>query len=634
MLCEEGVFTTGCNYWASHAGTAMWSDWKPDIVKKDLEQIASSGMKVIRAFPLWSDFQPIKLLYGCSGAPHEYRFGEGALPQTDAGRNGVSEEMMERFRTFADMVHENGMKLAVGLITGWMSGRLFVPPALEGRNVLNDPLAVIWQVRFAKYFVKQLKNHPAILAWDLGNECNCMGTATKEEAWAWSASITNAVKSEDISHPVISGMHGLKPAPNAIWSIQDQGEITDILTVHPYPRFTPHCDRDPVNTVRNCLHAVAEASMYADIGGKPCIVEEIGTLGNMICSEKVAAEYMNTVLYSSWAHDCRSLLWWCAYDQDHLEKAPYDWNSVERELGLFRKDRTSKPVLEVFKKFNSFIDKLPFESLPPRMTDAVCVLTQGQDNWGAAFSSFILAKQAGFDMEFQYAGQQLKEAELYIMPSVCGGAPTSRAYWLELLERVHGGATLLLTHDDCILAPFNECFGLEVISRERRKAPVLFLMLADCWNISFECASDIKLNMRATTASVLASEADGNPVLTCNEYGKGKIFFLSVPIETYLSKLAGAFHAQDAQPFWKIYNHIAKPLIRKNRSVFNDNPFIGITEHPVSDTERLVVAINYSREKIKTELNFTESWKLKEFILKEESGISPERPLILKMLRK
>ena len=63
--------------------------------------------------------------------------------------------MIERFQYFADRAEENGLKLVVGLVTGWMSGRLFVPPALEGLNVLTDPLAIQWETRLVRYFVKR-----------------------------------------------------------------------------------------------------------------------------------------------------------------------------------------------------------------------------------------------------------------------------------------------------------------------------------------------------------------------------------------------------------------------------------------------------------------------------------------------
>jgi hypothetical protein len=50
---------------------------------------------------------------------------------------------MARFAAFADMAEKRGLQLLVGLVTGWMSGRLFVPPAFAGCNVLTDPLAIL-----------------------------------------------------------------------------------------------------------------------------------------------------------------------------------------------------------------------------------------------------------------------------------------------------------------------------------------------------------------------------------------------------------------------------------------------------------------------------------------------------------
>ena len=47
----------------------------------------------------------------------------------------------------------------------------------------------------------------------------------------------------------------------------------------------------------------------------------------------------------------------------------------------------------------------------------MCVLSEGQDQWGAAFSAFILAQQAGFSLEFQHGDQPTKRpAESFASP--------------------------------------------------------------------------------------------------------------------------------------------------------------------------------------------------------------------------
>ena len=185
-LFEEPFFI-GCNYWASHAGTNMWHVWDEEVVAEDFRRLAEKKIKVIRMFPLWPDFQPIRMLYGGGGAPREVRMGEDPLPDTDAGRAGVDEEMCRRFERLCELAQENGLRLIVGLVTGWMSGRLYVPPAMEGRNVLTDPWCINWEIRYVKYLVRRFRTQPAVAAWDLGNECNCMGRiddAAQAELWA------------------------------------------------------------------------------------------------------------------------------------------------------------------------------------------------------------------------------------------------------------------------------------------------------------------------------------------------------------------------------------------------------------------------------------------------------------------
>lgn len=607
-LTEPGKFVTGCNYWASHAGTAMWSDWRPEVVKADLEQLSRAGLQVLRVFPLWPDFQPLTALRGGHGQPVEYRHGEELFADSEAGQAGVSLPAFEHFQILADLAQQSGLKLIVGLITGWMSGRMFMPPALEGLNLLTDPLAIQWQVRFVRYFVRRFRDHPAIEAWDLGNEINCMAPVpSRQAAWLWTATIANAIRVEDATRPVVSGLHSLLPARKADWTMQDQGELLDLLTTHPYPIFTPHCDQDPVNTLRNLLHATAESRFYADIGGKPCLCEEIGTLGPIIASESIAAAYARTVLFSLWANDCHGLLWWCAYDQLHLEHAPYDWAGVERELGLVRIDRSPKPVLAEIGRFRAFIQELPVPALPLRLAEAVCILSEEQDQWGAAFSSFILAKQAGFDLEFQHIDQPLKPARLYLLPSVSGFSAISRHRWLELLDEVKNGAVLYFSHNDCLLSPFNEPFGMEVQTRQRRIQPAEFTLEGSTQ--PFKVNGPVKLALKSTGARVLGSEADGNPLFTCNAYGRGRIYFLGVPLELALSQQPGGFYGPEAQPFYAIYQEIARP-IQSDRAVSKDLPDIGITEHPLDDHRRVVVAINYSPEPLQTSLALAPGWQL------------------------
>ena len=95
-----GTFALGCNYWASHAGTAMWSNWQADVVERDFGQLAAHGIEWLRVVPLWPDFQPITQLGGHAGTPVEIGLGEEPLPEDAVGQTGVAIEMLRRLPEF------------------------------------------------------------------------------------------------------------------------------------------------------------------------------------------------------------------------------------------------------------------------------------------------------------------------------------------------------------------------------------------------------------------------------------------------------------------------------------------------------------------------------------------------------
>jgi len=612
-LTQSGGYVLGCNYWASHAGTNMWKNWRSDIVDSDLKQISDAGMHVIRVFPIWSDFQPIVQYYSAEGSLKEIRFKDSPLPGNGPGKNGVSEEMLNRFREFTDLAQKHNIKLIVGLVTGWMSGELFVPQALGGRKILTNPVSVMWQIKLVRTMVHEFKNNPAILAWDLGNECNVMEKVENSEAaYVWTASLTNAIKAEDQIRPVISGMHSLTSDSKAKWRIQDQGELCDLLTTHPYPFWTPHTSQDPANTIRTIMHSSAETRFYEDIGGKPCLVEETGIMGPMEANENSKAGFLRSILFNNWANDCHGLLWWCAYDQNHLDFPPYEWTAVERDLGLFRTDRSAKPVVNEILKFRKFLDNLPFKVLPQQKKEAVCILTDGQDQWGVAYSTYILAKQAGFDLEFQHGNQPIKEASLYILPSIKGTDLISRTDWFKIMDKVKNGATLYVSYDWGFLSHFLDQAGFEVVTSQNRNIPVNFI--SNDKNIkSFSMKSERKLNINVITAKVLAHEKDGNPIFTESKYGKGKIYFLAMPLEMNLTNTPGGFTENPAE-CWKIYQTIAQDIIKNNRTVTKNDPFVGITEHDLSIFEKVIVLLNFTPTDKNVALTINRDWKLEKVL--------------------
>lgn len=577
-------FMLGCNYWASHAGAEMWKNWDEEQVERDMQDLSEYGVKYLRVFPNWKDFQPVMPVYGGEGRIKEYML-EGCREPENPWY--LDEVMLDRFGKFCTVAEKYGMKLIVGLITGWMSGRLFIPSALNGKNLCTDPVALKFELLMVRGIVSRFCDRDVIYAWNLGNECNCMSKVnTREEAMVWTAAVSNAIRAADPDRPVISGMHSLSVDRDA-WRITDQADWNDILTTHPYAYFVPYCRNDPIDSIRTLMHGTCETMLYASVGKKPCLVEELGTLGPNICNDDISGSFMRLNLISNWANGSAGLLWWCAHEQLNLETPPYNWFMLERELGMLDINRRPKPILKEMKKFSDWLGTVDFELEAP-VKDALILLTKEQDCWATAFMSFILGKQAGVTLDFLAPNLDIPDSAVYFMPSVHSGCPLYARYYNQLLDKVYNGAVLYVSNGDAFFNKREEVFGASVISSEDTYDSGTFTFNGSVIPYERYC----KVGIEPTTAQVLANDGNGKPIFTVNNFGKGKFYYLNFPLEDMLSRQNHAFDGGA----YKIYEYVLKELLEK-KTVRKLNSKVGVTENG-----SIATVINYSNEPVKTGL--------------------------------
>ena len=597
IFCSGGFFV-GCNYWAKNAGMYMWSRWRPDVIEKELSELSKNGVTVMRVFPLWSDFQPLTGDCHAGGEYRSYRFRDNRPLPNEAG---VDPEMIRRFRQFCDISEKNGIELIVGIVTGWMSGRQFVPEVFEEKNVLSDPAAIMWQTRFVKHFVRELRDHPAVVAWDYGNECNCMGAGKAGPAafYNWMDHIGMAIRSQDVTRPVVSGMHGLSTSEFASAPIRLNGEISDILCTHPYSFYVPWCGKEAFNTMRTALHPTAESLLYRDIGGKPCFIEEIGNLGTSCTSDARTAAGMRTTMFSAWANDLKGCLWWCNSDQEVLEFPPYELTANERELGLLRQDYTPKPVMREMKAFQDFRVSLPFAKLPPRRSNAVIVVPEKTDGWIPGFGAYLLCKQAGIDPVFAGAEHELPEAPLYI---VCSGS-SDESYSFPAQRRFFekakvGGATVVVVYAAKSRYTFlREQTGLEVDYCCQASSQKTFA-LASCPDRTMTCSDDNTVRLIARECETLGRTTDGEPAFTRFALGKGSVYLINAPVDRATVARTNVLTGRDIVPYYLLFREAAKAAGLKLAVTKGDCPYVGLTEHPAGDGRTIVIAVNFEPREI------------------------------------
>ena len=581
---KNSEFMIGCNYWASNAGAEMWKNWDENVVEDDLRVLSENGMKYLRVFPNWRDFQPVHPVLRNNGAIIEYRLENDKIPDNPYYLN---REMLNRFEKFCALCDKYNLKLIVGLLTGWMSGRLFIPPVLYDKNLISDHLALYFEQLFVKGFVKEFKNQRSIYAWDLGNECSCMsGTDSFEKAAVWTMSITDAIKSSDQSRPIISGVHTMSPSRyNNPWTIQTQAQSSDYLVSHPYPFWSDLAAYDKISSAAVKLYPTALTKIYSEIGKKPCLIEEIGTMGPSVCNDKNSELFFKIILFSAWENNIPGVLWWCAYEQNDLKTIPYTWNMCETELGILDENKKPKQIMNAITDFQRFIDKIDF-SLPKPKSDAVCILTHGQDQLGVGYASYVFARQSGMNIDFCFYDENICNSEYYILPSYTGINIMPKDKYISLIDKVKNGATLLVSYNGGILSGFEKLTGLSVIETEQGN----FNGKTVISGYELEYTQKSKLSLKPTTAKVLAEDSDGNPVLSCNKLGLGKVYFCTFAPEA-LSVCKNSAFTQDMH---EIYSLCFSDIL-SNKPIKSKNDLLFVTEHYKND-ELYCVISNYSNK--------------------------------------
>ena len=595
---DRGIFTpggffVGCNYWGSQHGIRMWRAelWDEKEVEKDIAALAAMGMEVMRVFPTWSEFQPLVHNFAGSCSQRGYLSEIDDSPVYDP--LWLEEGAMKRFRFFCDTAHKHGVKLMVSLVTGWMSGRMFLPRALENRNLLSSPEALMLEGRFVRAFVRRMKYHPAIVAWDLGNECNNLGAAANSaEAWNWLNTVSSAIRMEDPRRKVVSGMHGISSSMHDTWNLQMQGELLDVLTPHPYPApWRVDANRGPFNGFRNALHQVGQCLFYEGVGGKRAFPQEVGNFGPTVSPDGICAVGMRQEMFASWMHGLCGFLWWCSFEQMNLGYHPFEGNAMERELGILKPDaaRTAKPQAKALRAFKEFKDSLPFKTLPPRRTDAVCLLSETEDFWQTSFGALMLAKQSGFDMTFAGAETRaLPDAKLYFMPSGRDWSTYSNSAWKRLLAKAEAGATVVVSRGGA--AGYSDWQRVTGLEQQMWRAPRSIDFEMD--GRPLHAADTFTAIQTPVDCEVVARDRTGNVVISRKRYGKGQVITINFDLEKQaMTSLPNVFEGDFSNELWRIYAYAARQA-GVRRLVTRADTRLVVTEHPRGDGSAIVCLLN------------------------------------------
>ncbi len=213
-------------------------------------------------------------------------------------------------------------------------------------------------------------------------------------------------------------------------------------------------------------------------------------------------------------------------------------------------------------------------------------------NW---FTVFGLAQQAGINLNFSYIEDVLPDAPLYIVPSLNSNSVSVNAVE-KLMNKVENGAILYISASYGFFRNFAKDFGIKIkkmLELENGSEKCLF----EENNEQFELILPLvkKFDVELCGAKAIAHTSDWNPLFFEYNYGKGKLFLLLSGFELWLSKLPHTFD----KDYYKIYSYLKKNAVTKQ--ILNaEDKFVTVTEHCLSNGNRIVVAINNQNKAVDT----------------------------------
>lgn len=359
-------FLLGVNYWPRRKAMYFWTQFDPGEVRDEFALIKDVGIRVVRFFLRWEDFQP------------------------EADR--IDPRQIRNLEAVAQTASDVGVLLEPTLFNGHMSGPNWSPawllsdqPAVPGdrplivggrvvdrrvRNVYVDPFAIAAEERIVRAAAGALSGHPAVWAWSLGNEPDLFcRPPTAEDGAAWTARITNLIHEIDPAHPVTIGLHTASIENQVGLRVDQLAEGTDFSVMHGYSIYAGWAKEPLDSDVVPYANALTAA-----LAGRPVLFEEYGLCTaqpgqpshyeaypvqgrgqyrQFFPSEEDGARYYEQVLQKLVKVGALGAFGWCFADYipELWDRPPCDQFIHERFFGFVRPDGSLKPHAEVIRRF-------------------------------------------------------------------------------------------------------------------------------------------------------------------------------------------------------------------------------------------------------------------------------------------
>jgi Cellulase (glycosyl hydrolase family 5) len=526
----------------------MYRDpWDSRAVASDLNELAALGANVVRIFCFLPDF----------------------LPSPDV----VSDKARERLEETIALAAQAKMWSIPTFLVGHMSGENWAPDWSWGKNWYSDPAILDASELLIGSIVSHFARDARIAAWLLTNEWPLFaGHTSIEESTRWAQRLLSVARAADPECNISTGdgawdlIEGTRGGPNSA-SLRD---LVDFFGPHFYPK--------EIDTMRHAAFASFSMKMVAP-GGRPVLLEEFGCSSDQ-ADDELAAAYYRTTLWSAFgAGNCGTLVW-NSHDFSIGNRPPYSHHPYELHFGIIRTDGSRKPQGLEFERFAAYVTRLELDDWQPFPARAAIGRTSyyGHDfpfDWGWTkpqmrdifLQAYGTSVHAGIDVSFvDLTAAQFGDLTTLLVPCL-QQVTTNDAARIEKFAR-DGGTVYVSYGGEPWFPDFGRLIGARLLIRYGLVedpgiacAVQLVKDFGDLENgttLNFAIRGALRRRSQVLckpeTATVLATDARGEPALLEHQLGLGRVIFVTYPLEYYYLEGLDASRESDLQ---KVYRAVA-----------------------------------------------------------------------------
>ena len=517
---RNALFPVGIDLYPLDDERSSFDDWYARDLEPDLAAIAAANLSLVRIFVSWKLFEPQVGQYNDDA---EDRLGEvlAALRAHDL-KAIVTFFADDRFSEMNDVT--------------WA----------KKRDPRTDDYLIQREISLVQRVVNRYRTDAALWAWELGNEAFFTGFESEDALQKWTMALREAIREVDTARAIMLGVDVetlvRETGVDATTAI-DEFETALSHVTAPYLSYVAEgpLTYGPATYVDSFL-------LRSGMRTLPVMADGVGvhSLEGSVAEE---AAYVRTALHSALMNRGAGVMIRRWRDMDTDKREPYFRDPYEVLVGLADTSGEPKPALDEVRRFTrtaARIDLRRHQHVPERA--AVVIPAErheplpslaGLYDPRSCLQAYIAAKEAHLPVTLVREGAGLDGLMTVFIPSA---AKLTASMWMELAAFVQSGGSVVLSYGGGDTDPaIREIFGVDFLGDHGVRS-IVSCRVAQPGLLGDLTAFDARLDLPhyalvgGGSATVVATDATGSPLLTLNQYGQGRAIFIAAPFERAIAQ--------------------------------------------------------------------------------------------------